>query len=301
VSFVLTRLVPGDPVTALIGEYPVPDAYIAEMRSRFGLDLPQWQQLLLYLGHLLRGDLGFSFANQQPVLNLLLERSGNTLLLMLPALALSSLLGILVAVVAARWPGGTVDHGLTTIVLAVDAIPVFWLGQMAIIVFAVHLHLLPAQGMLSMRLPMGASVAWDFFLHWIMPGLVITLAYGVVVARVARASIAEMSEQDFVVTAKSKGLTDREILWHHILPNAMIPVVSVIGYNFGHALTGAIMTEAVFAWPGLGGLFVSAITNRDYPVLQGIFLLTAVTVVLANLVTDVVYSLIDPRVRHGLR
>lgn len=300
-SFLLLRLVPGDPVTALVGDYPAPPEYIAQMRHDFGLDQPLIVQFWLYISHMLQGDLGFSFVNRQPVADLLLDRAVRTLGLMIPALICSSLLGIFLALFGSRHPGKRVDTLISGLSLIGYSTPIFWFGQLLIIVFAVNLHWLPAQGMASLRgVGPGFFPAFlDLFLHWIMPGFAITLFYAGVVARVARASLHEVLNQDFIVTALAKGLTEREVLRKHALPNAMIPVASVIGYNFGHALTGTIMVEAVFAWPGLGGLFLSSITSRDYPVLQGIFLLAAMTVVIANLVTDCVYGLIDPRIRQG--
>lgn len=300
VSFLLLHIVPGDPVTALVGDYPAPPEYIEAMRREFGLDQPLIVQLWLYVANLAQGDFGYSFANQQPVLALILQRAGRTLILMLPALVTSSIVGILLGLLASRLHGGF-DTLVTCLSLVGYSTPVFWLGQILIIVFAVNLHWLPAQGMYSLRgLPPGwFGQTWDLFLHWILPAFAIIIFYAAVVSRVARASLREASRQDFVTTAQAKGLTDQEVLWRHILPNALIPVISVIGYQLGHAITGTIMVEAVFAWPGLGGLFLSSIANRDYPVLQGVFIITTITVVFANLLTDICYGLIDPRIRHG--
>ena len=218
---------------------------------------------------------------------------------MLPALVLSSIIGILVALVALR-RGGIVDTAITLLSLVGHSAPVFWVGQILILTFAINLHWLPAQGMINLRglQPGLPAHVRDFVLHWLLPGTVVTLFYAGVVARVARASLREANTQDFVMTALAKGLSEREVVRKHVLPNALIPIVSVIGYNLGHAITGTIMVEAVFAWPGIGGLFLSSITNRDYPVLQGIFVLTAFTVVAANLITDLLYGLIDPRLHH---
>jgi peptide/nickel transport system permease protein len=143
--------------------------------------------------------------------------------------------------------------------------------------------------------------AWDFILHWLMPGLTVAAFHVAVVARVAQASLREAATQDFVVTARAKGLSERAIFWRHVLPNALTPVITVIGYNFGTALTGTIMVESVFAWPGLGSLLLNSITNRDYPVVQGIFLLTGTIVVLINVLTDLIYGLVDPRIRRTYR
>jgi peptide/nickel transport system permease protein len=300
VSFFLTHIVPGDPVTALVGDYPAPAEYVEQVRRNFGLDRPLPVQFGLYMKHLLQGDLGYSFANQQPVLSLVLQRAGKTLLLMIPALVLASAGGILLGLLAATRRSRLADVALTSMSMLGYSMPVFWLGQILIIVFAVELQWLPAQGMLSVR---GVASGWpqiqDFVAHWILPGFAATLFYAAVVARVARASVLEALNQDFVTTAEAKGLARWQVLGKHVLPNALMPVISIIGYNFGNAITGTILIEAVFAWPGLGGLFVSAIGARDYPVLEGIFLIAAVTVILANLLTDLVYVLIDPRVRHG--
>jgi len=298
VGFLITHILPGDPVDVLVGDFPAPPEYVAQVRHEFGLDAPLATQLWLYVANLAQGNLGFSFVNRQPVLSLILQRAGATLLLMVPALMLASILGVMIAVRAARRAGGAMDSFLTGVSLVGYSIPVFWLAQILIVVFAVKLGWLPAQGMFSIRTPSsGLGVVGDYAKHWVLPGFCVTVYYLAVVARVARSSMLEMLHQDFVLTARAKGLSERAVLWKHVLRNSMIPVITVIGYNFGYSLTGAILTETVFAWPGLGSLFVTSIANRDYPVLAGIFLLAAVAVVLANLVTDLLYAAADPRVR----
>ncbi|HTJ98396.1 MAG TPA: ABC transporter permease [Bordetella sp.] len=297
-NFLIVHLVPGDPLHALLGDFPVPPGYAEKMRADFGLDQPLLTQLWLYLQHLVRGDLGFSFANRMPVLDLILARLGPTLLLMLPALFLSAVLGVALGVTAAPRAGSAQDGALTAISLFGYSVPIFWLGQMLVIVFAIQLGWLPVSGMRDMRGSAQGFGAWlDVAWHLVLPALSVTIYYLAVVARVARASVIEALHHDYVLTAKAKGLSKRYILWHHVLPNAMIPVVTVIGYNFGQSLTGAILVETVFAWPGMGNLFITSIANRDYPVLQGIFLVTAVSVVIVNLLTDLLYAYLDPRVR----
>jgi ABC-type dipeptide/oligopeptide/nickel transport system permease component len=297
-NFLIVHLVPGDPLHALLGDFPVPPGYAEKMRADFGLDQPLLTQLWLYLQHLVRGDLGFSFANRMPVLDLILARLGPTLLLMLPALFLSAVLGVALGVTAAPRAGSAQDGALTAISLFGYSVPIFWLGQMLVIVFAIQLGWLPVSGMRDMRGSAQGFAAWlDVAWHLVLPALSVTIYYLAVVARVARASVIEALHHDYVLTAKAKGLSKRYILWHHVLPNAMIPVVTVIGYNFGQSLTGAILVETVFAWPGMGNLFITSIANRDYPVLQGIFLVTAVSVVIVNLLTDLLYAYLDPRVR----
>ena len=296
VDFLLTHILPGDPLDMLVGNFPAPPDYIEQVRRDFGLDQSLSRQLLLYLVNLAHGDLGFSFVNRQPVLPLILSRAGTTLTLMLPALLLASVLGVLLATVATARAGKLTDSLMTGISLAGHSIPVFWLAQILIVVFAVDLGWLPAQGMRSIRT---TQPGLDLLRHLVLPGFCITVYYLAVVARVARSAMLEVLHQDFVLTARAKGLARRAVMWGHVLRNAGIPVITVIGYNFGTSLTGAILTETVFAWPGLGSLFISSIGNRDYPVLAGIFLLSAIGVVLANLATDLLYAVADPRVRLG--
>ncbi|CAB3773712.1 Dipeptide transport system permease protein DppB [Paraburkholderia humisilvae] len=299
-NFLIIHAVPGDPLQAMLGDFPVPVEYAAKIRAEFGLDLPIWTQLVLYLKNLFAGQLGFSFSNHAPVLQLMLTRLGPTLLLVLPALVVASLVGVVLGVAAAPRAGSAGDSALTAVSLFGYSVPIFWLGQLLVIVFAIRLGWLPAAGMYSTRDEFtGFAAALDIFRHLVLPGFSVTIFYIAVVARVARASVLEALNCDYVLTARAKGLSRRYVLWRHILPNAMLPVVTVIGYNFGYALTGAILVETVFGWPGLGSLFITSITNRDYPVLQGIFLLVSVSVVLTNLVTDFVYAWLDPRVRRG--
>jgi peptide/nickel transport system permease protein len=218
----------------------------------------------------------------------------------LPALAVASVIGVMLGVAAAPRAGSAGDSAITAISLFGYSVPVFWLGQLLVIVFAIRLGLLPAEGMYSTREEYtGFDAVLDVLRHLVLPAFSVTIFYVAVVARVARASVLEALNCDYVLTARAKGLSRRYVLWRHILPNAMLPVVTVIGYNFGYALTGAILVETVFGWPGLGSLFITSITNRDYPVLQGIFLLVSVSVVLTNLLTDIVYACLDPRVRKG--
>jgi peptide/nickel transport system permease protein len=299
-SFVLLHLVRGDPVTALIGDFPAPPEYVARIRAEFGLDQPVSTQLWRYLVNLAHGNLGFSFTNRMPVLDLVLARARITLLLMVPALIAASLLGVVMALAAAPRAGSGTDAAITGLSLLGHSVPVFWLAQLLVMAFAVQLHWMPASGMISLRnTPTGWAGVADFLWHLVLPMTCITIYYVAVVARVARAAVLEVLHRDFVLTAMAKGLTGRRVLWRHILPNALIPVVTVVGYSFGSSLTGAILTETVFAWPGLGSLFVSSISVRDYPVLQGIFLFSAIAVVVANILTDLVYWLVDPRLHRG--
>jgi ABC-type dipeptide/oligopeptide/nickel transport system permease component len=301
-NFLVLHLVPGDPIQALIGDYPAPPDYVAHIRQAFGMDQPLLTQLWLYLVNLAQFNLGFSFANRQPVLDLLLERAPLTLLLMLPALTLAALIGVALALSAAPRAGTPIDAGIAVVSLFGYSVPIFWLGQLLVIVFSIHLGWLPVQGMESSRRQLtGFPAVLDVMWHLVLPLVSVTIYYVAVVSRVSRTAVIDALAQDFVMTARAKGLSEREILWRHVLPNACVPVITVIGYNFGHTLTGAILTEAVFAWPGLGSAFMAAIGSRDYPTLQGIFLLAAVAVVGSNLITDLLTAVADPRVRASYR
>jgi len=300
IAFVLTHVIPGDPVQALIGNFPAPPGYADQIRHLFGLDQPLYVQFWLYFVNLGHGDLGFSFAYQEPVMTLLLERSRFTLLLMIPALVASSLAGIGLGLLAAQRAGSAADVGVTAISIAGASVPVFWLAQLLVIVFAVSLGVLPAEGITNVtESQSGLGLIGSYLQHLILPGFTLTVAYMAIVARVARSSVLEAFQQDYVLTARAKGLTQSQVLWRHVLNNGLIPVITVIGFNFGYALTGAILTETVFGWPGLGGLFITSVNNRDYPVLEGIFLFTAVSVVVANLLTDLLYVVVDPRIRRS--
>lgn len=299
-NFLLLHLVPGDPVSAFIGDFPAPPEYVQKLRGDFGLDEPAIVQLALYLKNLLSGNLGYSFFNRQPVSDVLLERTINTILLMAPVLVISSLAGIALGLLSATRKSSALDVALTSLSLLGKSVPIFWSGQVLIIFFAVYLQLLPPQGMQNVRSPAsGLGALWDFLAHWIMPGSIAIAFNLAVVARVARVSFKQALTEDFVLTGRAAGLSERRVMLRHVVPNGLIPVITVIGHNLGNILTGTIMVEAVFGWPGLGGLFMGSIASRDYPVLQAIFLMVALATILANLITDIGYALVDPRVRHG--
>lgn len=297
VSFLLTRMAPGDPVSAIVGEYPVPESYRLEIIERFGLNQPIWQQFGLYVWNVLQGDLGYSFANRLPVFEMLMSRTGATFLITIPALAISAILGIVLGTFAASKVGSIRDSAVSGTVIVVDSVPVFWTGQMALLLFAVILGIAPVSGMYSAR---GGGGFGDLLWHMVLPILTLVTTYTATVTRISRTSVAEALTQDYILTARAKGQTGRQLLLRQALPNAAIPILTVVGYQFAFILTGAILTETVFGWPGIGSAFVGAIGARDYPVVQGVFLFAAVVVVLANFFTDLAYAVADPRVRTGL-
>lgn len=299
VNFVLIALAPGDPVTHLIGEFPAPADYIERVRADYGLDRPLPERLVRYVGNILQGDLGFSFANRLPVLDLLLQRLGRTLLLMLTTVVLATTVGLTLGVLAARRPHSLGDRAATGFTLAGYAIPEFWLGQVLILVFAVWLGWFPAGGFRSVRIDYsGWAAVVDYARHMALPVAALSFRYLAITTRLTRASLLEVMNTQYIVAARARGLSERALLWRHALRAAALPVVTVIGYNFAFIVAGSALVETVFGWPGIGRLMYDSIFTRDYPVLLGILLLVSVTVIVVNLLTDIAYALLDPRVRY---
>lgn len=299
VNFLLIALAPGDPVATLLGEYPAPPEYVARLRQEFGLDRPIPVRLALYAWNVARGNLGFSFAYRLPVATLVAERLGNTFLLMATAIALAALVGVALGVAAARRPGSLLDAASTGVSLAGYSIPDFWLAQLLVLLFAVALGWLPAQGIRSVREEYtGLAAALDVGRHLILPALALSFRYMALIARLTRASMLEAMSQDFILAARARGLPERLVLVQHGLRNAALPVVTVIGYNLAFVLAGSALVETVFGWPGVGRLLYDAILQRDTPVLLGILLMVSATVVAVNLAVDLLYAVLDPRVRY---
>lgn len=297
-GFLLLHLAPGDPVLALAGENG-DAAYYAAMRERFGLDQSIATQLATYASNVLRGDLGTSYVQGRPVAQLIAERLPATLLLTGSALLLSSTVGVVIGTFTAtrhgRWP----DLGLNAAALAVYAAPVFLVGQVAILLLALRTGWFPVQGMSAADSDAtGAGKALDVSHHLALPAATLASQEIAVVARLTRAGLVDELDSDYVRTARAKGVTERAVLYRHALRRPLLPVVTVLGGRVGHLFSGAVLVEAVFGWPGIGRLLVSAIQTRDAPVVLGIFLLVAISVVVANLVTDIVYVWLDPRVRY---
>lgn len=299
VNFVVIRMVPGNPVDALIGEFPAPPEYRELLEKQFGLDQPLIVQLVKYYEQLFVGNLGYSFANNKAVLPLLLERAGFSLMLMGPGLILASVLGVLLAAWGARRPGSSVDTGTAAFSLVGFSMPVFWLGQLLILLFAVNLGWLPAQGAGNWNASDPLGSLSTRLSHLVLPLTCITLFYVAVLARVSRSAIGTALSLDYVKSAFSRGLNENYVLWRHATRSVMGPIVTIIGYNFGSVLSGAVLTETVFGWPGIGSLFIQSIMRRDYAVVQGVFLFAGVAVVIANLLVDVVNSVLDPRIRQA--
>jgi peptide/nickel transport system permease protein len=296
-NYALIASTPGDPVTALVGDFPAPADYKAQIRREYGLDRPVPVQVARYLGRVLHGDLGYSFANRQTVLSLIAGRLAATLALTGTALGVSALLGVALGVLCARRPGGALDRTVTGLATAGYALPEFWVGQMLILVFAIWLGWLPSQGAHAIR---GAPAGWagiaDGLRHLLLPALALSLRYLALIARITRGAMLQVLSADFILAARARGAGERAVLLGHALRNAAAPVITVIGFNLGFILAGSALIETVFGWPGIGRLLFESISSRDYPTMMGILLIVSASVVLANLATDILHRMLDPRI-----
>ncbi|WP_234192023.1 ABC transporter permease [Pseudacidovorax sp. NFM-22] len=299
VNFMLVRAAPGDPVSVMAGEAGASDQqFVDQLRREFGLDQPLGTQLATYLGHVVRLDLGFSYRQQQPVAKLIADRLPATLLLTGSAFALSLIFGVVLGALAARKPGSWLDSAITVVALVFYATPLYWLAMMAVLLFTVQMNWLPGFGYMTVGSGLsGLSLAWDIAQHLVLPSLTLALFFMAVYARMTRASMLEVAQMDFVKTARAKGVKPGRIQRAHILRNALLPVVTLAGIQAGSMIGGAVLTETVFAWPGIGRLMFDALLQRDYNLLLGCFLVTAAMAILFNLITDLVYTLVDPRIR----
>jgi len=296
-TFVLVHVAPGDPVRILAGDGG-DEAYYAAMRAKFGLDQPLPEQFLIYVASALRGDFGYSYVQRRPVFDVIADRVPATALLMLSALVTSTLLGLWLGVIAARRADRPPDHAITVVTLVGAATPAFWLGQMLVLVFAAGLGWLPVQGMTSARgVAPGLDAAVDLVRHLVLPVATLGFLQLALITRITRNGLLDELREDYIRTAFAKGLRPGMVVRRHALRNALLPVVTIIGSHFGTLLTGAVLTEIIFAWPGLGRLLFDATTSRDYPLLMAMFLVAAVSVIVANVVTDIAYTFLDPRVR----
>jgi peptide/nickel transport system permease protein len=298
INFVLIHAAPGDPVTIMIGPGTVSKEFIEQVRHDLGLDRPLLVQFLIYLGNVLHGDLGNSYAYRQPVLDVVLGRLPATLLLMGTAYVLAALVGIALGVVSALRPRSWIDNLASIVSVIGYSVPAFWTSFLAILVFALVLRWFPAGGMVDVRsTATGIGRALDILNHMVLPVLVLTFFYSALIARLTRASMLETLQSDYIVMARAKGLSNLRITFRHALPNALLPVITVIGLQFGDLLAGAVLTETVFAWPGLGRLIIDAAGQRDFPLLMGVFIMSTSLAIVANIITDLLYMVIDPRIR----
>jgi len=281
--FSLIHLVPGDPAQAMLGDGAAPQD-IAELRTSLGLDQPLLTQYLAFLRHAVTGDLGKSFRTGQPVTTMIIERIPATAELAFAAMVVAIVIALPLGIVAAVWRGTAIDYGAMTFALAGVSIPNFWLGPLLAIVFAVEFGWLPVSGRGTLA-------------HLVLPAFSLGLALAAILARMTRASLLDELGELYVRAARARGVSNAASITSHALRNSMIPLLTIIALQFGAVLTGAVITETIFAWPGIGRLLIQSIGFRDYPMVQGCILLIAVTYVTVNLLTDLMYGVLDPRIR----
>jgi peptide/nickel transport system permease protein len=297
-NFLLIHAAPGDPASVIAGQSGAADErFLAQLREQFGLDRPLYEQLWIYLKGVLTLDLGFSHRQQVSVATLILDRLPATLLLTGVAFVFAVAAGVTLGALAARRVGRWADSLITVVALTFYATPLFWVGLMLVLLFSVRLEWLPSFGMMSVGAELGGlALVLDVAKHLILPALTLGLFYLAVYARLTRATMLEVADQDFVKTARAKGVPEGRVLRAHVLRNALLPVITFAGIQAGQLIGGSILVETVFAWPGIGRLAFGALLARDYPVLLGVFFVTSVMVVLFNLLTDLLYAVVDPRV-----
>lgn len=298
INFALIRAAPGDPATILAGEAGAVDAgFLERVRKDYGLDKPLPVQFAAYLKQLVTFNFGESYRENRPVRDIILEKLPATLLLALSAFVFSIVVGIGLGVAAAKRVGSLLDALITAGSLVFFAMPLFWFGLLAIVLFSVVLGWLPAYGMSTVGLDAEGWRAWlDVGQHLLMPAVTLGLFYVAIYTRVTRAAAVEVMDQDFVKTAHAKGVPEGRIWRKHILRNAMLPVITFVSLQAGHILGGSVLVETVFAWPGMGRLAFDALFQRDYNLLLAVFFVSSVMVVAFNLVADMLYSIVDPRI-----
>jgi peptide/nickel transport system permease protein len=285
-TFLMVHLTPGDPVVIFAMGKPLSEEREAQIRHQYGLDRPLWEQYRDYMGGLLRGDLGRGLRDQRPVWDTIQEAIWPTLQLTFAGLLVATTLGVTLGILAAIFHNSWLDSTSMVLALLGVSTPVFYLGLLLLFAFSFQFHLFPATG----------SEGWRSL---VLPGLAIGFASAAYIARLVRSSMLEVLRQDYVNTARAKGVRERFVVTQHALKNALIPVVTYFGIQLAGLLTGAVVTEQVFSRPGLGRVAIEAITGRDFPLIQGVVLVTAVVYVLVSLVIDLSYAVIDPRIRYG--
>ncbi|MGQ3070168.1 MAG: ABC transporter permease [Ferrovibrionaceae bacterium] len=316
IAFALSNLTKGDPLISIIGERQMDNPEIvAAAKARWGLDRPLPERYLRYVGNLIQGDMGISLRTKQPVARDLMDRLPATLELVIAAMVVGVGGGILLGVVAARYRNRAADHGARFVALLGSSLPVFWSGLLLLFVFSVVLGWLPGPGRLDARLtpPPGvtgfytvdALLAGDFttfrlaLTHLILPACVLGWAVMGIISRLVRSSMLDVLAQDYILAARAKGASGPRVLVNHALRNAMIPTLTIIGFSFAYLITGAVLTETIFSWPGIGSYTVDAARSLDYPAIMGVTIVGGSAFLLTNLVTDLAYALVDPRVKLG--
>jgi peptide/nickel transport system permease protein len=312
IAFALIHLAPGDPVRTMLGQHATQQE-IDDIRAKYGLDQPLYVQYFIWLGDVLQGDFGRSILSHEQVTTEIASRFPNTIELAIAAMIFAILIGVVAGIISATKQYSAADYTVMGIALFGISMPVFWLGIMLMMIFGVFLGWLPIGGRIDLLLPFqritgfmvidsiitgnGAALI-SVLRHLLLPAIALGTIPMAIIARTTRSSMLEILRQDFIRTERAKGLSERKVIYKHAIRNAMVPVVTVIGLNFGLLLSGAILTETVFSWPGVGRLVVDAVYARDYPLVIGCILIFALVFVIVNLITDLLYTYIDPRIHY---
>ena len=300
-NFVLFRVLPGDPIRLYARSGRLTPDVVDQLRAVFGLDKPLWQQFLIYLNGLVHGDLGFSYTYRQPVAQIVGARLVNTFVLLTAATIIVAALGIVLGVWAASRRGSKADSSIVISSLVTWSMPTFWTGMLLLFAFGVWFHVLPTTGISTplATYPSSLGPAIDVGRHLVLPTITLVLVDIGQFVLITRSSLVDVLTEDFVTTAKAKGMSRRRVVWGHAVRNGMLPVVTTTALYVGIVVGGAIQVETVFSWPGMGELTYEAVLRRDYPVLEACFLLFAVTVIVANFLADLLYRVLDPRVKEA--
>jgi len=298
--FILLRLAPGDPAMVYLGEAGgASEETLKEVRKEFGLDKSLSEQLFIYGKKFLTGDFGFSYFQGKPVLDLILEKVGATALLVLTAMFIAVIIGILTGVKAAKHPNSLASAFITTFSLFGFAIPSFWLGIMLLLAFSLYIPLFPGYGMMTAgHAGNTVQVLIDILHHLVLPASTLGIILIGPYSRLSKTSMLEVIGSDYIRTARAKGLPEHKVIFKHALRNAILPILTMVGLQLGRLLAGAVLVETVFSWPGMGRLMFEGILRRDYPLIMGILFFSSIVVILVNLITDVLYSVLDPRIRR---
>ncbi len=312
IAFALIHLAPGDPVRTMLGQHAT-QMEIDDIRAKYGLDQPLYVQYFIWLSDVLQGDLGRSILSHEQVTTEIGSRFPNTIELAIAAMLFAILIGVVAGIISATKQYSVADYSVMGLALFGISMPVFWLGIMLMMIFGVFLGWLPIGGRIDLLLPfqrltgfmvidsiitLNGAALISVLRHLILPAIALGTIPMAIIARTTRSSMLEVLRQDFIRTERAKGLSERKVIYKHAIRNAMVPVVTVIGLNFGLLLSGAILTETVFSWPGVGRLVVDAVYARDYPLVIGCILVFALVFVIVNLITDILYTFIDPRIHY---
>lgn len=292
-NFLIINLAPGDPVVVLAGENATQE-YMDELRESFGLNEPLHTRFLIYFSNLIQGDLGISYTYNAPVTEVLLEKLQVTLMLVVLSETVTIFVGTLLGVIAARYRGKLIDSTISNVAMILYCLPVFWIGMILILIFAVHLQWLPSSGMYSF----GGQYTgiMDLARHIILPATTLFLVQIPIYIKITRSSVIEVAQEDYIRTARAIGYKEDKIYRKFALRNALLPTVTIAGLSLSTLFTGSLLTETVFSWPGMGRMMFDAISSRDYPLIMGGFLVTTFLVIIGTLITDIIYTLLDPRV-----